>query len=619
MTSAFITSNEDRLRRLKARMKELPERPGVYLHKNPEAQVIYVGKARNLRSRVSSYLIGRGARDAKTMSLINEIETIDFVTTNNELEAILLENNLIKTHQPRYNVLLRDDKTYPYLKVTISEPYPRVVFTRRVDRSRGDLYFGPFFAGTARRILKIVTDQFKLRSCDLEIPEGKTVLPRPCLYYDMHQCLGPCVAGLTTTEAYREMADDVALFLGGRGRELQSRLKERMYRAATEENFELAGYFRDLIRTTERIQAEQQVASSGDQDVDVWGVFEEEGDVAVQLFIMRNGNLVDRRELFWEKTVGYEGGGFVSEVLQRYYEDNLFIPSEVHLPFAVEEQELLAEWLTAKRGTRVAVRVPQRGRSVDLVELATRNAKVSHESRFRKSQQDRLQLAASRLGEVLGHEGEVERIDSFDISNIQGSDSVAGMVVFDSGKFDKKQYRIFNIKTVEGADDFRSIAEAVTRRYRRILEEEKEFPDLILIDGGRGQLNAAVTALNRLGIEGTTVAGLAKREEEIYLPDREFPIQLERRDPALQLLQMVRDETHRFSVASHRKRRSKRTLRSELDELAGIGIKRKRLLLEHFGSLSAVRQASPQDLSKVLGRKIGQTVYDQLHATVVSG
>lgn len=619
MTSAFTTSSEDRFRRLKARMKELPERPGVYLHKNPEGHVIYVGKARNLRSRVSTYLIGKGARDAKTMLLINEIETIDFVTTNNELEAILLENNLIKTHQPRYNILLRDDKTYPYLKVTLSEPYPRVVFTRRVDRARGDLYFGPFFAGTARRILKIVTDQFKLRSCDLEIPEGKTVLPRPCLYYDMHQCLGPCVAGLTTTEAYREMADDVALFLGGKGRELQARLKERMYRAATEENFELASYFRDLIRTTERIQAEQQVASSGDQDVDVWGVFQEEGDVAVQLFIMRNGNLVDRRELFWEKTVGYEGAGFVSEVLQRYYEDNLFIPSEVHLPFAVEEQDLLSEWLTAKRGTRVTVRVPQRGRSVDLVELATRNAKVAHESRFRKSQQDRLQLAATRLGEVLGHTGSVERIDSFDISNIQGSDSVAGMVVFDRGKFDKKQYRIFNIKTVVGADDFRSIAEAVTRRYKRIMEEEKEFPDLILIDGGRGQLNAAVTALNRLGIEGTTVAGLAKREEEIYLPSLELPIRLERRDSALQLLQMVRDETHRFSVASHRRRRSKRTLRSELDELAGIGVKRKRLLLEHFGSLSAVRQASPQDLSKVLGRKVGQTVYDQLHMSVVNG
>ncbi len=619
MTSAFTTSNEDRFRRLKVRMKELPERPGVYLHKNPEGQVIYVGKARNLRSRVSSYLIGKGARDAKTMSLISEIETIDFLTTNNELEAILLENNLIKTHQPRYNVLLRDDKTYPYLKVTLSEPYPRVVFTRRVDRAKGDLYFGPFFAGTARRILKIVTDQFKLRSCDLEIPEGKTVLPRPCLYYDMHQCLGPCVAGLTTTAAYREMADDVALFLGGKGRELQARLKERMYRAATDENFELAGYFRDLIRTTERIQAEQQVASSGDQDVDVWGVFEEEGDVAVQVFIMRNGNLVDRRELFWEKTVGYEGAGFVSEVLQRYYEDNLFIPSEVHLPFAVEEQELLCEWLSAKRGTRVSVRVPQRGRSVDLVELATRNARVAYESRFRKSQQDRLQLAATRLGEVLGHVGTIDRIDSFDISNIQGSDSVAGMVVFDKGKFDRKQYRIFNIRTVEGADDFRSIAEAVSRRYKRLLEEEKEFPDLILIDGGRGQLNAALTSLNRLGIEGTTVAGLAKRDEEIYLPDLEEPIRLERRDPALQLLQMVRDETHRFSVASHRRRRSKRTLKSELDDLAGIGSKRKRMLLEHFGSLSAVRQASPQDLSNLLGRKVGQTVYDQLHATVVNG
>ena len=619
MNTALAASHEERFRRLKARLKELPERPGVYLHKNPEGQVIYVGKARNLKSRVNSYLVGKGARDAKTMSLINEIETIDFVTTNNELEAILLENNLIKTHQPRYNVLLRDDKTYPYLKVTLSEPYPRVVFTRRVDRTRGDVYFGPFFAGTARRILKIVTDHFKLRSCDLEIPEGKTVLPRPCLYYDMHQCLGPCVAGLTTTAEYREMADDVTLFLGGKGRELQSRLKDRMYKAATEENFELASYFRDLIRTTERIQAEQQVASSGDQDVDVWGVFEQEGDVAVQLFIMRGGNLVDRRELFWEKTGEYSGPAFISEVLQRYYEDNLFIPSEVHLPFAVDEQELLCEWLTAKRGTKVSVRVPQRGRSVDLVQLATRNAQVAHESRFRKSQQDRLQLAAARLGELLGHSGLVERIDSFDISNIQGSDSVAGMVVFDRGKFDKKQYRIFNIRTVEGADDFRSIAEAVTRRYKRLMEEEKEFPDLILIDGGRGQLNAALMALNRLGIEGTTVAGLAKREEEIYMPGLEEPIRLERRDPALQLLQMVRDETHRFSVASHRRRRSKRTLRSDLDELDGIGTKRKRLLLEHFGSLSAVRQASQQDLAKVLGPKVGQTVYDQLHQTVVAG
>lgn len=605
----------DRLDRLKARLKEIPERPGVYLHKNADEQVIYVGKARNLRNRVSSYVLGRGARDAKTMTLIAEIESIDFVTTNNELEAILLENNLIKAHQPRYNILLRDDKSYPYLKVTMSEDYPRVVFTRRMDRKKGDLFFGPFFAGTARRILKLVADQFKLRSCDLDIVEGKNALTRPCLYYDMHQCLGPCVVGLTTTEAYREMVDDVVLFLSGKSRELQERLRNRMYSAAEGEQFELATYYRDLIRTVERIQAEQQVASAEDEDMDVWGLYEEGTDVAVQLFVIRDGNVVDRRELFWEKVADYQQGYFLGEILQRYYQDNLFIPHEILIPFDVEDKELLDEWLTQQAGRKTQVRVPQRGRGVDRVELARRNARLSHESRFRKSTQDRIQIAASRLGQVIGFpDRDIQKVESFDISNIQGSDSVAGMVVLDRGRFDKNQYRVFNIKTVIGADDFRSMAEAVDRRYRRLLEEDKPLPDLILIDGGRGQLNAALAALNKLGIEEIPIAGLAKREEEIYVPDREEPIRLEKRDPALQLLQMVRDETHRFAVSSHRKRRSKRTLHSALDDLPGIGEKRKRLLIERFGSVSAIKQASAQDLINVLGRKVGQTLYDELHA-----
>lgn len=609
----------DRLDRLKARLKEIPERPGVYLHKNGAGEVIYVGKARNLRNRVTSYIVGRGARDTKTMTLINEIDAIDFVTTNNELEAILLENNLIKAHQPRYNILLRDDKSYPYLKVTMSEDYPRVVFTRRMDRKKGDLFFGPFFAGTARRILKLVADQFKLRSCDLDITEGKNALSRPCLYYDMHQCLGPCVVGLTTTDGYREMVDDVVLFLGGKRNELQERLAHRMYRAAEDENFELATYYRDLIRTVERIQAEQQVASAEDEDMDVWGLYEEGSDVAVQLFVVRDGNVVDRRELFWEKVPEYQAGYFLSEILQRYYQDNLFIPHEILVPFEVEEKELLTEWLGQQASRKVQVRVPQRGRGVDRIDLANRNARLSHESRFRKSTQDRLQIAAQRLGKILSEAGgwmerEIQKIESFDISNIQGTDSVAGMVVLDRGKFDKNQYRIFNIKTVIGADDFRSMAEAVDRRYRRVLEDDKPFPDLILIDGGRGQLNAALAALNKLGVEEIPIAGLAKREEEIYVPDRDEPIRLEKRDPALQLLQMVRDETHRFAVSSHRRRRRKRTLHSELDDLPGIGGKRKRLLLERFGSVSAVKQASAQDLMSVLGRKVGQTLYDELHA-----
>ncbi|MGH9458898.1 MAG: excinuclease ABC subunit UvrC [Thermoanaerobaculia bacterium] len=608
-------SADERIRRLKARLKELPERPGVYLHRDGAANVIYVGKARNIRSRATSYIAGRGVRDPKTFALIAEIDGIDFVETNNELEAILLENNLIKTHQPKYNVLLRDDKTYPYLKVTMSEAFPRVVFTRRVDRRKGDLYFGPFFAGTARRILKLVGDQFKLRSCDLEIVEGKSALTRPCLYYDMHQCLGPCVVGLTTTEAYREMVDDVVLFLGGKRRELIDRLKERMYRAAEKEQYEVASYYRDLIRTTERIQAEQQVASAGGNEIDVWGVHEEGGDVSIQVFVLREGNLVDRRELFWEKVAGYEPAVFLSEVLQRYYQDNLFLPAEVHLPFPIDEQELVEVWLSSQRERRVTVRVPQRGRGVDRVDLANRNARLAHESRFRKSTQDRLQIAASRLGDVIGVEGEVRTIESFDISNIQGTDSVAGMVAFDGGRFDKSKYRVFNIRSVEGADDFRSMAEAVERRYRRVIEDGKDLPDLILIDGGRGQLNAATSALRRLEIDDIAVAGLAKREEEIYLPGVEEPVRLERHDPALHLLQMIRDETHRFAVSSHRRRRARRTLTSELDLLAGVGAKRRKLLIEHFGSLSAVKQASAMDLAKVLGPKVGKAVYDQLHTS----
>src|SRR5438067_10850217 len=427
----------DRLDRLNLRLSDLPARPGVYLHKNAEGEVIYVGKARNLKNRVGSYLVGKGRTDPRLATLVSEIDGFDFVTTNNELEAILLENNLIKTHQPRYNILLRDDKTYPYIKVTMSEDFPRVVFTRRVDRKKGDQFYGPFFAGTARRLLKLVADQFKLRSCDLEIKIGKNALPRPCLYYDMHQCLGPCVVGLTTPELYREMVDDVVLFLGGKTKELQDRLTQRMYHSAESENYEMATYYRDLVRTVERVQAEQQVASAEDEDADVWGLYEEGSDVAVQLFVIRDGNVVDRRELFWEKVGDYQPTYFLGEVLQRYYQDNLFIPREVLIPFEVEECDLLTDWLTEQAGRKVSLRVPHRGRGVDRVELANRNARLSHESRFRKSQQDRLQIAATRLAQILGHSGEVNRIESFDISNFQGSDSVAGMVVLDRGKFDK--------------------------------------------------------------------------------------------------------------------------------------------------------------------------------------
>jgi excinuclease ABC subunit C len=604
---------DPRIEKLKARLAEIPERPGVYLHRSRDGEVIYVGKARSLRARVSSYIVGKGARDGKTMSLILEIDAIDFVVTNNELEAILLENNLIKQYQPRFNVLLRDDKSYPYLKVTMREDYPRVVFTRRVSRARGDQYFGPFFAGTARRMLKLIGDQFRLRTCDLEITEGKSAVARPCLYYDMHRCPGPCVAGLADRGEYMQIVDDVLLFLGGKSRELLQRLKDRMYAAAEAEQFEVARYFRDLIRTVEHTHSEQQVASAGDVDADIWGVWQDGGDVAVAVFVMRDGNLVDRKEVFWEKVQGYDPAMFLAEVIQRFYEDNLFIPGEVLVPVEIEDEPLVAEWLSSKRGRRVTIRVPKKGRAADLLGLATKNAKLSHGSRFRMSRQTRLETAASRLAELLGIDGEIRRIESFDISNIQGTDSVAGMVVYDSGRLDPKQYRLFNIKGFEGADDFRSIAEAVERRYHRLISEDRPLPDLILIDGGRGQLNAARAALQKLDAGSVPIAGLAKRDEEVYLPDADEPLRLERRDPALQLLQQIRDETHRFAITSHRKKRTRRTLTSELDTLHGVGEKRKRTLIEHFGSVSAVRQASSQDLAKVLGPRVGQAVWSQLH------
>src|SRR5260221_11341735 len=418
-----------RLERLKERLKEIPDRPGVYLHKNAAGEVIYVGKARNLRNRVGSYLVGRGRTDPRLMTLVMEIEGIDFVTTNNELEAILLENNLIKTHQPRYNILLRDDKTYPYLKVTMSEDFPRVVFTRRVDRKKGDLFYGPFSAGTAARLLKLVADQFKLRSCDLEIVDGKNALPRPCLYYDMHQCLGPCVVGLTTRETYREMVDDVVLFLGGKTRELQDRLTQRMYASAKDENFEMATYYRDLIRTVERVQAEQQVASAEDEEVDVWGLYEEGGDVAVQLFVIRHGNVVDRRELFWEKVGDYQPAYFLGEVLQRYYQDNLFVPPEILIPFDIEDPELLAEWLGHERRRKVSIRTPQRGRGVERVELANRNARLSHETRFRKSKKDRRQDAAQRHWEGPGYKHAMGKTETIATSTIPGAPPLRGKLV----------------------------------------------------------------------------------------------------------------------------------------------------------------------------------------------
>jgi excinuclease ABC subunit C len=535
--------------------ENLPDSPGVYLFRGVRGKVLYVGKALALKKRVASYF-SREAKDAKTEALLEAYQDLETIGTNTGLEALLLENALIKKHHPRYNVCLRDDKTYPYIKITTGEPWPRALVTRRVAED-GHSYFGPFWGGLVRRIMRMITRHFQIRTCTIEI-DGK--LPRPCLYYDLHACLGPCVAGLTTKAAYGEAVRDVILFLQGRNHELLPRLEEKMLRASAEENFEMAAAYRDAIRTVEDVSERQLVQSLKGESVDALGFFEAAGDVSVCVFVVRGGVIQDRREFFFEKSEEVEPSAFLEAFLPQFYDANPFLPSEIHLPVEISQPELLEQFLLSRRNAKAAVRVPRRGAARERVDLANTNAQQRHRVRFRRAGGED-QLALERLARVVGLPVPPRRIEGFDISHLQGTDSVASVVVFEDGKPKKSEYRLFGIasQSLLAPDDFRSMAEAVERRYRRQREEEKEMPDLVLVDGGRGQLQAALTALDRIGVE-LPVVGLAKREEEIWLPDRPEPIRLSHNDPALKLIQRLRDEAHRFAITRHRGRRGKRML-----------------------------------------------------------
>jgi excinuclease ABC subunit C len=534
-----------------------------------------------------------------------EIETI---VTNTELEALLLENTLIKKHRPRYNVCLRDDKTYPYIKITTGEPFPRALITRRVEED-GHAYFGPFWGGLARRIMRLITRHFLIRTCTIEI-DGR--LPRPCLYYDLHACLGPCVAGLTTKAAYDEAVQDVLLFLQGRNRELTARLEEKMLRASREENFEMAGAYRDALRTVADVAERQLVQSLRGENVDVLGFFEAGRDVSLCVLVVRGGVVQDRREFFFEKSEEVEPSAFLEAFLPQYYDVNPFLPEEIHLPVAIAQPELLEEFLAARRNARVRVRVPRRGAAAQRVALAGTNARERHRTRFRRAGGFQA-LAVERLARVLDLAAPPRRIEAFDISHLQGTDSVASLVVFVDGKPSKPDYRLFGIasQSLLAPDDFRSMGEAVQRRYRRLRDEGVAMPDLILVDGGRGQLQAALTALDRLGL-AVPAAGLAKREEEIWVPDRPEPIRLSRKDPALQLVQRLRDEAHRFAVTSHRGRRARRMRETSLTDIPGIGQTRARRLLSRFGSLSGLACADPKSIEEAVGPATARAVLDYL-------
>jgi excinuclease ABC subunit C len=599
---------------------QLPESPGVYLFKDAGGTVLYVGKARNLRSRVRSYFLESRWLDAKTGSLAREIADLETIVVGNEREALALEHNLIKQYRPKFNVVLRDDKTYPYIKFTAAEKYPRIYFTRRIKKD-GSIYFGPYFpAGLARRIMHFVHKRFLVPSCTVDLTRSH---PRPCLQYYIKRCLGPCVSGLTTDERYAEAARDVRLFLEGRRHDLIKSLEERMAAAAEKELFEQAAAYRDLLRTLEDIEERQRIAAAQGDDTDVLAYYAEPPLVAADLFHLRGGRVVDRREFYWEELEEFDPQEFVTSLLKQLYLEAEYLPKAIHVSADFEDRELLEEMLAERAGHKVEIFTPQRGTKRAFLDLVESNAKHSFEQRFRV-----LKPTSKAIGEALQNAlnlaEEPLRIESFDISHIQGTDTVASMVVWEKGRMKKSDYRKFIIRGDEGGngnplrqirqnDDFASMREAVARRYRRLQEEKKELPGLILIDGGIGQLHAAAQALESLQIINQPVASIAKKEEILYvLGQEDEPIVLERHSPVLHLIQQIRDETHRFAVTFHRQRRGKRQTETVLSEIPGVGEKTAQKLLKEFGSVANIQRAGLEKLSTVISRKSAEKILSQL-------
>jgi len=606
------------------RAAQLPENPGVYLFKDAGGVVVYVGKARNLRSRVRSYFLESRWVDAKTGSLVREIADLETIVVGNEREALALENNLIKKYQPKFNVLLRDDKTYPYIKLTAAERYPRVYFTRKIKKD-GSLYFGPYFpAGLARRILHFIHKRFMVPSCGVDLARSH---PRACLQYYIKRCHSPCVAGLTTDERYSEAVRDARMFLEGRRQDLMKSLEERMTAAAEKELFEQAAAYRDLLRTLKDIEERQRIAAAQGDDTDVFAYYAEPPLVAANLFHLRGGRVVDRREFYWENLEEFDPQEFVPSLLKQLYLEAEYLPKAIHVAQDFEERALLEEMLTERAEHKVEIVTPQRGSKRAFLDLVENNAKHSFEQRFRV-----LKPSSKAIGEALQSTlnllDEPVRIESFDISHIQGTDTVASMVVWEKGRMKKSDYRKFIIRGDGGCradggagngalprlnDDFSSMREAVTRRYRRVQEEKRELPSLILIDGGIGQLHAAAEALESLQIINQPVASIAKKEEVLYVLGQEHePINLEQHSPVLHLIQQIRDETHRFAVTFHRQRRGKRQTQSALGEIPGVGPRTMQRLLQEFGSVANVRRAGIDRLSAILPRKRAEKILASL-------
>jgi len=616
---------------LKEQIARLPEQPGVYLWVNRAGETIYVGKARALRDRVRSYLAAAGM-SPRHDALLEEITSVEVIVTDSVMEALALENNLIKERSPKYNILLRDDKNYPFLQLTTSEAFPRMLVARHVERD-GDFYAGPFLpAKLARRTMGLAHRIFGIRSCN-EVITGQRA--RPCLEYDIKRCIAPCVAEICSQEQYGVAVANAKLLLEGRNDELIDTLRERMVDASEQQRFEQAAQLRDALRTVQILRDRQQkVATAQLGDRDVFGLKMGPSGSAIQVFAMRSGRVVERIELVTDPGgIAVRDADVLQAALQQFY-DMRVPPVEIDLPLEIEDCEAMEEWLSARAGRRIKILVPQRGDKRALVELATRNAELSYRTRFNENTAAHFD-ALETLRTVLGLPAVPRRIECFDISTIQGSETVASMVVCEDGRMKKSEYRKFRIKGTSNPksqipnaksqansesripdpgsripDDFAAMREVVQRRYRKVLEDGGPFPDLILIDGGKGQLTAAYDALERIGLANLVAVGIAKKEELLFTRDQQDPIALPDSDPALLLIERIRDEAHRFAVTFHRKARTMRDLRSQLDEVPGIGPRRRRALLTKFGSLAGVRRATREELDAVVGPKAAAAVID---------
>src|SRR6202453_4000403 len=605
---------------IREKVANLPTQPGVYLFRDAAGNVLYVGKAQSLRNRVRSYFLDKTIEDAKTGSLMREVADLDYIVVDNEKEALALENNLIKQYKPKFNILLRDDKTYPYIRYTAFEKYPRVYVTRRLKKD-GSIYFGPYFpAGLAYRMVHLIHKNFLVPSCNVDLERNH---PRPCLQYYIHRCLGPCVKELVTDERYAEAARDVRLFLEGRRSDLAGSVEKRMQNASEDQRYEEAAGYRALLRRLTEMEERQKIAAASGDDTDVLAWYAEPPQVAVNLFHLRGGKVVDRRDFYWEDMEEFKPEEFLPSLIKQLYLDAAYLPRYIHTPMEFEDCALIEEVLTEQAGHRVEILNPQRGQKHAFLELVEKNAQHSFIQRFRVLKPSSAAIVDA-LESALGLPEPPKRIECFDISHIQGSDTVASMVVWESGRMKKSDYRKFIIRgeaMPEGAekaagilrDDFASMQEAGERRYRRLQLEKKPMPSLILIDGGIGQLHAAAKSLDTLAIINQPMASIAKKEEILYVLGREDePVVLEKHSPVLHLIQQIRDETHRFAVTFHRQRRSNRRLRTALTEIRGVGPRTAQKLLQRFGSVAQLRQLSLEQLAAEVPRAQAQRVFEAL-------